>query len=132
MNLLLVEDDPLVRRATARMLTRLGFEVELAECGDEAIAMLRTRSYDVVVSDYDFRSGPTGLDVLREAHRLRGAAYRVLFTGRTVAECRAGHADALVHRIFTKPATAADFRALYEAARDHVAEVRARAPQRSS
>ena len=50
--LLLVEDEPLVRKATARMLTRLGYEVITAENGVEALALCREGAdFAVVVSD---------------------------------------------------------------------------------
>ncbi len=49
---LVVEDDPLVRRATTRLLERSGHEVVAVADGSEALALLeRSPTFHVVVSD---------------------------------------------------------------------------------
>jgi CheY-like chemotaxis protein len=49
--ILLVDDDPSVLRALARLLRRDGYQVETACNGREALAELHQRHYDAIVSD---------------------------------------------------------------------------------
>jgi PAS domain S-box-containing protein len=49
---LLVDDEPLVRASTADMLAELGYEVEEAESGAEALERIRSRPPDIVVTDH--------------------------------------------------------------------------------
>ena len=49
----MVDDEPLVRIATADMLQGLGYDTEEAESGRDAIRTLRSgRSFDLVVTDH--------------------------------------------------------------------------------
>jgi CheY-like chemotaxis protein len=67
--ILLVEDNPSLRRAIARALGASFGAVEQTSKGDEAVERLRDRSvepYDVVVADLRL-PGANGIDVLRAA-----------------------------------------------------------------
>ena len=48
---LVVDDDPGVRRLLKRVVTHIGCNVETATNGREALARLRTRPYDLVITD---------------------------------------------------------------------------------
>jgi two-component system NtrC family sensor kinase len=50
-NILFVDDEPSLRRVAERYLTRLGHHVELAANGEEALRLLQTRRFDVIVTD---------------------------------------------------------------------------------
>lgn len=50
-SLLLVDDEPLVRRIVARVLREDGFRVLEAECAEDALRVLERESVDVVLSD---------------------------------------------------------------------------------
>jgi two-component system, OmpR family, response regulator MprA len=98
--ILVVDDDASLRKALKRVLASHGFAVEVAEDGDEAIARLRTRSFDAVVLDV-VMPGRDGMDVCR---RLRADGDRVpvlMLTARyavpdRVAGLEAGADDYLV------------------------------------
>jgi PAS domain S-box-containing protein len=79
LTVLLVDDDPRVRRATSRLLERLGHRVVMAGSGHEALSI--TELVDVAVVDVTMpeMDGPTTLKKLREA---RGELPGVLVTGR--------------------------------------------------
>jgi EAL domain-containing protein (putative c-di-GMP-specific phosphodiesterase class I) len=61
---LLVEDDPVLRRGMVRMLTRSGFEVIEAGSGEQALEQLDQHSVDCVLSDISM-PGMGGMDLLK-------------------------------------------------------------------
>jgi response regulator RpfG family c-di-GMP phosphodiesterase len=61
---LVVDDDPPVRRFLVAALQEAGYVVEEAEDGNAAIRMFRARPYDLVVTDV-MMPGTSGLEVLR-------------------------------------------------------------------
>lgn len=70
LNVLFVEDDPLVRDAMNRMLKDWGVRVSMCACGDEAMAIL-SQEFDKrwhVLLDYTLADNETGLQV---ADRIR-------------------------------------------------------------
>jgi CheY-like chemotaxis protein len=51
--ILVVEDEPALRRTALRILGKLGYDVVLAERGEEALERLRLgQAFDLVISDY--------------------------------------------------------------------------------
>ena len=62
MAILVVDDDAGLRRALRRVLSSHGFDVEVAADGDEALAQLRARPYDLVVLDV-MMPGSDGIEV---------------------------------------------------------------------
>ena len=48
---LVVDDEPIVRRRLLLCLNEEGFQCDTAEDGDQALAMLATSEYDMVVTD---------------------------------------------------------------------------------
>lgn len=50
---LVVDDDTIVMRLVANMLTGLGYHVDLAENGSTALSKITMKRYDVVVSDLE-------------------------------------------------------------------------------
>lgn len=69
MAILVVDDDTRLRKALKRVLVANGFAVEVAADGSEALARLRTDSYDAVVLDL-MMPGHDGIEV---CERLRAA-----------------------------------------------------------
>lgn len=55
--ILVVEDEPLVRRLVQRVLTRAGYEVLVAEGPDEAIALASEHPIDLLLTDLTMPSG---------------------------------------------------------------------------
>lgn len=62
-NLLIVEDEPIIRKGLRMWLEKSGFQVTCAEDGREAIELLTKNSYDLVVLDI-MLPYVTGLEVL--------------------------------------------------------------------
>jgi PAS domain S-box-containing protein len=77
---LVVEDNPRVRRVTVKRLTDLGYVVLEAEDGKSALAILEEgQTIDLLFTDVLMPGGMTGGDLAREALRLR-LGMKVLFT----------------------------------------------------
>jgi DNA-binding NtrC family response regulator len=103
-SVLLVDDDPLLRRLVAEQLSRSGFEMATAVSGEEAIEALQATDYDVVLLDMRM-NGMSGLDALREIRRLDDPPEVIMLTADTslgsgIEAMRLGAYDYL-----TKPAT---------------------------
>lgn len=60
---LLVEDDPRVRRLVARDLSAWSYDVDVAEAYDEALRKCRTNTYDLVLSDVMIPGNSNGYDL---------------------------------------------------------------------
>ena len=67
-SVLLVDDDDAVRKGLSRMLRKDGFEVSTAQDGGEAMTLLQTRTFDLVVSDVNMPvlGGEGLLDLMKE------------------------------------------------------------------
>ena len=66
---LIVDDEPAIRRALRPPLTELGFHVTEAIRGEEALQMLRTATFDVVLLDINM-PGIGGIETLRRLRTL--------------------------------------------------------------
>jgi CheY-like chemotaxis protein len=78
--ILVVEDDPRVRRVTVRRLTELGYRVIEADGGPAALAVLqRSEPIELLFTDVVMAGGMSGFDLVQQARQLR-PELRVLFT----------------------------------------------------
>jgi two-component system KDP operon response regulator KdpE len=71
--ILVVDDEPAIRRALRPPLMELGFQVAEASRGEEALLVLRSGSYDAVLLDINM-PGIGGIETLK---RIRGFAPRL-------------------------------------------------------
>src|ERR1019366_2675750 len=67
--LLVVDDDPSVRRTLHTTLYSLGFDIGEASTGEEAIALCRIVRYEAVLLDINM-PGKGGIDTCRELRRM--------------------------------------------------------------
>jgi PAS domain S-box-containing protein len=73
LRILLVEDHRDTRRTLARLLAHFGHQIAVADSQQSALAQLRSRAFDVVLSDIGLPDG-SGYDVISEAKRDRRVA----------------------------------------------------------
>ena len=64
LSLLLIDDDPNLRRVTELQLNDLGYKVKTADSGEEGLKMVRNDNFDVVVTDV-VMPGIDGMEVLK-------------------------------------------------------------------
>jgi DNA-binding NtrC family response regulator len=77
--LLLVEDKPELRAMLRKALEKNGYAVEEAPDGSSAIEKVRSRRYQLVLSDLKLPGG-SGLDVLRESRKAESTLPVILMT----------------------------------------------------
>lgn len=114
--ILVVEDDAVLRRVMAELLTLYGCRVEVASDTYRAAVMLDRRSYDVVLSDVQLPGH--GLSTLDHAHRSQPETPVILITGlrRPALNRRAYEGGAF--EVLEKPVTGAELRAAIQRALD--------------
>lgn len=66
--ILVVDDDAMLRNLLADVLTHEGYIVDVAACGEDALARLDVQPVDLVITDV-VMPGISGVDVLRNARR---------------------------------------------------------------
>lgn len=78
--ILVIEDDDLVRRTVRRMLEFLGHRVTEAADGRDALALDRVEPADLVLTDI-FMPGMEGVETIRELRRRRPDAKVIAMSG---------------------------------------------------
>jgi DNA-binding NtrC family response regulator len=78
--ILVVEDEKSIQLALRGLLGREGYEVEIADSGDQALSRLRQQTYDLVITDLALGRGPSGMDVLKVAKEIRPETAVVMIT----------------------------------------------------
>ena len=78
--LLVVDDEESLRITTAAILEKEGYHVDTASSGDEAIALLADKDYDLVLTDLHMEGGD-GLSVLNQIRRHSPLTISVVLTG---------------------------------------------------
>ena len=63
--ILMVDDHADTNAAMKRLLSRLGYEVQTADCVQSALLVADTESFDILISDLGLPDG-SGIDLLRE------------------------------------------------------------------
>ncbi|MGD0831897.1 MAG: response regulator transcription factor [Terracidiphilus sp.] len=91
LRILLVDDESAIRRALRPPLAELGFQVVEASRGEEALQMLRSGAFDVVLLDVNM-PGIGGIETLR---RMRALAPRLPILMLTVRDGEADKVEAL-------------------------------------
>lgn len=103
--ILLADDEPIVRRATADMLRDMGHEVVEAESGTSALKLLRERQdIEILISDH-IMPGMQGRELIRKAKDEQLVTRTLLITGYAQPDEREDDTDI---RRLAKPFRAAD------------------------
>lgn len=102
MRLLLAEDEPQLARALAVILERSNFSVDTVARGDDALAYLRSGSYDGAILDV-MMPGMDGIAVLRAARAEGLRLPIIMLTAKSEVEDRVAGLDAGANDYLCKP-----------------------------
>jgi len=121
---LVVDDEPAIRRALRPPLVELGFQVTEASRGEEALQVLRSSTYDVVLLDINM-PGIGGIEALRRIRSLAPRLPVLMLTVRDQEEDKVEALDMGADDYVTKPFSTREL-----VARIRTAVRRVRAPAR--
>lgn len=108
--LLVVEDDRGMARLVRLLLLEEGYAVDVAAGGEEALALLRSHTYDGVVLDLGLPDR-SGLSVIREARQDAASTPILVLSARTTTADRVNALDTGADDYLTKPFENAELRA---------------------
>ena len=97
--ILVVDDDPQIRRIMRAVLVAKRYEVIEAECGEDALKLIRSEKYDLVLLDINM-PGITGIEVCKEARTSSDIPIVMMSAGE---ESRAKALDAGANDYLKKP-----------------------------
>jgi two-component system response regulator FlrC len=118
---LVVDDEPMVRKALALALERAGASVITAADGQEALAKFREHKSSVIFSDVKM-PGMDGFALLRSVKRLDPTTPVVLITGFGGDDVAARAEEAGAARVLNKPITTAELQQVLIALLGHDAD----------
>lgn len=101
MQLLVVDDDPQILSFLRRGLSLEGFSVDLAEDGLKALALLREKTFDIVILDV-MLPGPDGMEICREL-RSESDVPVLMLTARAAVQDRVTGLDSGADDYLVKP-----------------------------
>ncbi len=104
---LVVEDDDVLRFLVAKALRSAGYEVEAAADGQEALQLLGTRTFEVVLSDISM-PGMDGVEMLRQVRALDFDLPVILLTGQPRLETAIQAVESGALRYLQKPVPTAE------------------------
>ena len=111
---LVVDDEPMVRKSLALALERAGASVMTASDGQEALSKFREAKSSVIFSDVKM-PGMDGFALLRSVKRLNPDTPVVLITGFNSDDVSARAEEAGAARVLCKPVTSAELQQVLEA-----------------
>ncbi len=100
--ILICDDDPDIRGAMKRTLR--GYDVTETASPREALAVMKIRTFDALISDFSLEAETDGLDLLQHVRMQYPDTIRFLVTGNQDIEIAARAVnEGAVHRYFSKP-----------------------------
>jgi two-component system cell cycle sensor histidine kinase/response regulator CckA len=103
LRVLVVDDEPMMTRAVARMLKPSGHVVSVAASGEEALDQLAEQTFDVVLSDMGMGAGMNGWELADVVRRRWPGARFLLATGWGAAIDPVEALTRGVERVLSKP-----------------------------
>ncbi len=100
--LLFVDDDKTFSKVMKKELTRMGYSVICADCGETAIETLRKRNFEVIILDIKM-PGIGGLNTLQEVKEIDPEMEVIMLTGRATIESAVESMKMGAYDYITKP-----------------------------
>ena len=83
--ILVIDDDERVREGCRKVLTREGYEVSIADCGEDGLKMIERQHYDIILLDLMMPS-LSGFDVLAHVKSLHPDTVIIVISGYATVE----------------------------------------------
>jgi two-component system, OmpR family, KDP operon response regulator KdpE len=112
--ILIVDDEPQIRRVMRTALTAHGYEIHDARSGEEALEAIRERRFDLILLDVNM-PGIGGLETCRQIRQTSDAAI-IMLTVRSTEQDKVSALDAGADDYVTKPFSAPELFARIRAA----------------
>jgi DNA-binding NtrC family response regulator len=80
-NLLFVDDEPSIRVTLPPILQQRGFEVQAAGTVPEALQLIESRKFDILLSDLNIAEPGDGFTVVRAMRKVQPRCVTILLTG---------------------------------------------------
>jgi DNA-binding NtrC family response regulator len=110
-NILLLDDEPIVGQRLKNGLVKMGCEVETFENPLEAMSRIAQKRFDIVITDV-MMAEASGIQVLEAAKKLNPAVKVIIITGYATAELAREAMEKGAYDMIAKPFKPADLRAL--------------------
>jgi DNA-binding response OmpR family regulator len=132
--ILFVDDDVQVRETLARLLELLGYRIDQASSGEEALQLLESTSYDVAILDILMPGGMDGVEAMHRAREICPDLAIIFLTGHgsieSAAEAVRSHAtDYLIKPVSNRELAAAVATALQQRLRQQHPQIPATSEQ---
>ena len=101
-NIILADDDVPFRSSLVKWLTRIGFDCHAVGTGEEALNLLRTHEYDVLLADINM-PGNAGLELVESLPSVIAGLPVILLTGDPTVETATRSVRLRVLAYLTKP-----------------------------
>lgn len=108
-HILVVDDESAIRYSITKTLQRVGYQVESAASGEEALQMMGQQRYDVVLTDIRM-PGISGVELLGEVKTQAPDAIVILLTGYASLDTAVESLRLGAHDYLIKPSSSQDIR----------------------
>ncbi|MGW8287476.1 MAG: response regulator [Desulfobulbales bacterium] len=109
-NIMVIDDEKIVGSMAKRSLEQDGYEVETFLNGESALARLKEKSFDVVITDLKMK-GIDGLEILRTVKQLYPGTVVIMITAFANLDVAIEALRDDVHDFFPKPVKIKDLKA---------------------
>ena len=117
-NILVVEDDNATRDTMIDLLSEAGYEVESARNGEEAIAMAREYTFDIVITDLKMPKGD-GIQVLEQIKKIDNRTIVIICTGYGTVDTAVKAMKLGAYEYITKPIKIEEIKLVVQRALDY-------------
>lgn len=114
-NILVVDDEEVMRDSCRQILSREGHNVKVAEDGHEGLELLKEKSFDLVILDLKM-PGIDGMQVLEEIKQSSPETIVIVITGYATVESAVEAMKRGAYDFLPKPFTPGEFRLIVERA----------------
>ncbi|HML24928.1 MAG TPA: response regulator transcription factor [Aggregatilinea sp.] len=108
-HILVVDDEGAIRYSISKTLQRVGYQVQTASSGEEALEMMQQQEYDVVLTDIRM-PGLSGVELLAKIKERAPDAVVILLTGYANLESAIESLRLGAHDYLTKPSSSQSIR----------------------